>query len=434
MKILFVHPPSRMGHEDVALQRIKSSSPSLGLLQLASIARNHGHKVKFFDRRFSLRETIYFKPDLVAITAMTNEIESAASVARQCHLLKAKVVIGGCHVTAEPEKTREVYPELSNLVEGEGERPFTEMIGGDPEQYGSMDDLPDPAFDLIDWSQYKLSPFGCKKERSIGLVTSRGCFGKCTFCSRKVFGNKFRGYSVSRLIEMLERIRKDFGIDDFLFYDDLFTGNRKRLVEFCETILAKNLPYTWSVCSRVDVLDLPTMQLIKQAGCWLIEYGIESGSQKILDSIKKRIKKEQIINTLQITRKAGIISKGNFILGLPGETKETLQETIDFARKAPLDLMQHTFFAPLPGTEAYEHVSEYGEFNDSWSSTSTFAINFVPNGLTRETLLEASRKLFRSFYFNPKRLWKIFRMMSLKQMIEGAKTLYAVAFRKSSIA
>jgi radical SAM superfamily enzyme YgiQ (UPF0313 family) len=308
------------------------------------------------------------------------------------------------------------------VIEGEGEWKFVDFIGGESSKYKTMDDFPDPAFDLINWSKYRLSPFGSKKSHSIGLVTSRGCFGQCTFCSRAVFGNKFKAYSVPRLVGMLDRIYKDFGISDFLFYDDLFTGNRQRLTVFCNEILRLNLKFTWSCCSRVDNLDLESLQLMKKAGCWMIEYGIESGSQKILDRMKKNITLNQIRTVLERTRKAGIISKGNFILGNIGETKKTIRETIRFAYDLPLDLMQHTFLAPLPGTECWKEAKNAGAFNDSWQATNTFAINFVPDGLTMDDLKQASRWLTISFYSNPRRIIHLMKHLSWRQLWAGVKT------------
>jgi radical SAM superfamily enzyme YgiQ (UPF0313 family) len=373
------------------------------------------------DREFVPNWIKRFSPDLVAITAMTNEIGQASIIDRYCKKNDIPTVLGGCHITAEPYGTLIAYPEFTNIIEGEGEWKFTEYIGEDSKIFKCMDDFPDPAFDLIDWKKYRLSPFGCKKEKSIGLVTSRGCFGKCTFCSRKVFGNKFRGYSVHRLIEMLDRIKKDHGIDDFLFYDDLFVGNRRRLIEFCEAIIGRR--FTWSCCSRVDVLDLPTLNLMKRAGCWMIEYGIESGSQRILDSMKKGITLDTIRSTISLTRKSGIMSKGNFILGNLYETKKSLEETINFASSLPLDMMQHTFLAPLPGTECYEKAKNEGEFNSSWEATNTFAINFIPKELTNKYLKSASCWLTVKFYMNPCRWVQLKKHLTWRQIWSGIKTL-----------
>ena len=418
MRILFVHPPSSNHNDEIALQKIKSSSPSLGLLQLASIARSFGHEVKFFDREFNAIKLHNWIPDLVAITAMTNEIAVASEVASFFFGANIPTVLGGCHVTAEPYNTLIRYPQFKDIIEGEGEWKFTEFIGEDSSKFKTLDDFPDPAFDLINWNKYCLSPFGSKSKRSLGLVTSRGCFGKCTFCSRKVFGNKFRAYSVPRLIEILNRTT----FKDFLFYDDLFTGNRARLVEFCEKVI--KYKYSWSCCSRVDNLDYETMKLMKRAGCWMIEFGIESGSQEILDRMRKNISLEKIMNTLRETRRAGILSKGNFILGNIGETKKSLQDTIEFASIIPLDMMQHTFLAPLPGTECYEEAKTEGEFNPSWEATNTFAINFVPKGLTREDLLKYSNRLIRKFYLNFSRLLLISRHLTWRQLWAGIKTLF----------
>lgn len=411
MKILFVHPPVDL--EESELDSLKSSSPSLGLLSLAAVARQKGHEVRFMDRRFDPSEFWEFCPHVTAFTAMTVEYESANSIARwikERHT--SRTIIGGNHVTAVDD----AYDNFDWVCKGEGEWQFLEYLGEDPSAYHSLDDIPFPAFDLVDWSKYRLSPMGTKRDKSIGLVTSRGCFGKCTFCSRAVFGNIYRFNSAEYVVNEMRFLRERFGISDFLFYDDLFVGNKLRLVKFCELI--KGEGFTWSCCSRVDFISREIAKMMKDSGCWMIEFGIESGSQKILNLMKKGITLEGARLAVGITRAAGLITKGNFILGNVGDTHETIKETIAFAKDCDIDFMQHTFLSPLPGSDLFDTVPRMA----SWKDYSTFKIHYVPDGLTQKDMKKYSKRFWREFYLRPSMWLRYLNILGIKKLWKAIKT------------
>lgn len=406
MKILFLNPPTSFTqkYKDWDLSDVKSSSPPLGMLYLASVARRAGHTADFLDLEVnpSAFSTITsLKPDLVAMTAMTINANSAIEISKKLKSLKVPIILGGVHATACP-KEMESYELFDRVFVGEGERDFNSYIGGSP--FGdSLDDLPHPSYDLVDWKRYRLSVMGSRSEKSIGLVTSRGCFGKCHFCSRQIFGNRIRCHSVDYILDDLYRLKRDYGVSDFLFYDDLFVANKERLREFCERVKG----ISWSCCARVDTVTLQDLKLMKSAGCWLVEYGIESGSQVILDKMGKGINLEKVEKAIESTRKAGIKAKGNFIFGYVGESHETLAESLRFISRCKLDYFQHTFFTPLPGTDDYERAERYGEVNKEWTASNTFSINFIPKGLTREDLILTSRRAFLRFYLHPLRILRL---------------------------
>lgn len=417
------------------MSAVKSSSPPLGLLSIAAFIRKYGYEVKILDAQvdgFDLKVVEAFKPDVVGLTAMTMYISSAAQIAKAIkeNFPNIQTVLGGVHVTAEPERTKERY-QFDNFVLGEGELSFSNLLGNDG-FFETLDDLPYPAYDLVDLSKYRLSIMGTTSFRSIGLVTSRGCFGKCTFCCRKVFP-RFRWNSAEYVINELDFFNRQYGITDFLFYDDLFVGNKKRLREICEKLIGRG--YTWSCCSRCDTMDRKTLELMKKAGCWMIEYGIESGNQEILNLMKKGITKEQIHDTISKTSDAGIVSKGNFIFGNFGETVETLEETISFACGLKLDYFQHTFLAPLPGTEAYERADDFGDFNPDWEMCNTFRINFIPKGITKGNLIRLSKKAWRRFYLRPRIIWqelkKLRNLESMMRLLLSLEAFLKSLLRKS---
>ena len=197
----------------------------------------------------------------------------------------------------------------------------------------------------------------------------------------------------------------NYGVSDFLFYDDLFVGSRPRLKTICETIINEKLPFTWSCCARADFLHPDMMSLMKKAGCWMIEVGIESGCQRIIDSMRKNVTKERIAECVNSIAKAGMVSKGNFIFGNPGETHDSIMESINFACSLSLNYAQHTFLQPLPGSELYETAGKYGEFDPSWDRFNTFSINFISYGFTRDDLVAYSKIFWRKFYLRPHIMW-----------------------------
>jgi radical SAM superfamily enzyme YgiQ (UPF0313 family) len=241
------------------------------------------------------------------------------------------------------------------------------------------------------------------------------------------------------LINHLKELSEKYQVNDLLFYDDMFTGNKKRLTDFCNAMIEAGVPFTWSCCSRVDFVSyLDVLNLMKQAGCWCIEFGVESGCQRILDSMRKNVTKEKIANTIDMATKAGITTKANFILGHLGETHDSIEETIAFAKSLNVCFVQHTHLVPLPGSETYEMASKYGTWDPSWNRMNTLAINFVPYGMTREDLVHYSKKFWRSFYLQPKivlrELMKIRTREDLNRLWLAMKSFFKVTIlRKKSV-
>ena len=439
-RILLINPPVSFDvfYGEWDMSDVKSSSPPIGILSLASVLREYGYPIRVLDAHAEnaaisdiLKVVADFKPDVVGLTAMTVMIKASAEIALGIKREYPSIVtmIGGVHFTAEPIETLKRYPQFDYGVIGEGEIVFIDFLsrikdGKSIEDcqslawrsdekitvnqrrsfFNDLDEFPPPAFDLVPnlFIHYRLSVFGTKKFRSIGMVTSRGCSGKCTFCDLGVVGRGFRKINAKPLIAMMKDVWAKYGVTDFLFYDDLFVGNRPRLKEICDTIIAEKLPFSWSCCARADFLHEDMLKLMKEAGCWMIEIGIESGCQRIMDSMRKNVLKENIKKIVDAVHKVGIIAKGNFILGSPGETHDSIMDTINFACSANLDLAQHTFMQPLPGSELYETAGRYGNFDPSWDRFNTFSINFIPTGFTRDDMIYYSKLFWRRFYLRPR--------------------------------
>lgn len=438
MRLLFVIPPiaKKVLHGEWDLSAVDSISPPIGVLILTSILKEKGYDVNVIDayaEPISIKELIEkikdCSPDITAISFMTPAFNSALLLAQTIkeQLPKVYVVAGGSHVTAVPHETL-THQAFDFGVIGEGEITLIELLYAienkddlskvkgivfrnnhgqimltPPRDFiQNMDTLPFPDWRAVKLAQYRLSPIGTKGRFALPLITSRGCPCRCTFCDTGGVGPKIRGYSAEYVLHVIEDIVKNYGIREFVFYDDTFVALKKRVLEICEGIKKKNLKISWSCCARVDCVTRDMLEAMKSAGCWQIEYGIESGDQEILDKINKRISLEKVREAVKITNQIGIQTRGNFIFGLPGDTKETIEKTINFACSLELDYFQQGFLTPYPGSALYASAEKYGQFDKDWSKMNNTTINFVPTGMTKEELIMLSKKAFRRFYLRPK--------------------------------
>ena len=274
-----------------------------------------------------------------------------------------------------------------------------------------LDALPFPAWEILgDAFPHRFGPsiFNYRCTPMATLVTSRGCPFSCTFCDRSTSGKLGRYHSVEYVMEMCRTLAAR-GTRHVMFYDDLFTVKKKRVIELCEAMIRAKLPFTWSCNSHPNLLDLPTMQLMKRAGCWQIAYGVESGSQRVLNVVKHEVKLPRLRETLRMTREAGIRAKGYLMLGHPTEDLASLEETRVFLEDAELDVAQVTKFTPYPGTPAYPTIQQYGTFTEDWERMNAMNFIFIPNGLNEEILEEYFARCYRAFYTRPRVLWGLAR-------------------------
>lgn len=438
MKFVFIIPPitKEVLHGEWDLSGVDSVSPPLGVLILAATLKKRGYDVSVIDayaERLTLKETIKkisdFNTNAVGISFMTPAYESAISLAKAIkedlrHIL---IIVGGAHITALPKETLQ-HAEFDYGVIGEGEETLPDLLDALDEKrnlFGvdgivfkdtdgaiqctkkrafiqNMDALPFPDWGVVNLKNYRLSPVGTKGKYALPLLTSRGCPCRCTFCDTGGVGTKLRGYSTEYVLSMMDEVITKYGIREFVFYDDTFSALKKRTFEICEEISRRGWKIDWSCCARIDCISKEMLQVMKRAGCWQIEYGIESGCQEILDRVNKKISLEKVKEVIKWTKQAGIQTRGNFIFGFPGDTKETIERTIDFACSLELDYFQQGFLTPYPGSAIYLSAEKEGDFNRDWRKMNNITINFVPNGMTKEDLIALSKKAFRRFYLRPK--------------------------------
>lgn len=437
-KIVFCKPPLPLEKLYGKLSKGGNEMPPLGLCYLAGVTMKNNFETSIVDSlplglnfKETVNEIIKQRPKYVGITAVTISIGNAARLAL---MLKEKdrnlvIIIGGPHVTAVPEQTLKKFPQFDIGVISEGEITIVELLSAlennenlrlvkgiifrengnlysteRREFIKDLDTLPFPAWDLLPdiTKYYQPAADSLAKLPSTSLVTSRGCYGKCTFCDQSVFGNRCRANSAEYVMRMIKHLYYDYGIKDIHIFDDNFTLFRPRLKELCNMIIDEKMDLSLFCMARVDTVTPEILKLLRKAGFWQIAWGIESGSQKILDNIKKNVTVRQNEETLWWSRRAGIRNQGYLMLGNFGETKETVMETFDFIKRAPIDDFHITYFMPFPGSPAYEEIDKYGTFDRNWDRVSEFFPNFVPNDLTVKQLLRYHKLAYMKFYLRPK--------------------------------
>jgi len=218
-----------------------------------------------------------------------------------------------------------------------------------------------------------------------------------------VTGKTMRAHSAAYVVRMMQNMRRRYGIRCVMFEDDNFLAFRKRLHDMADMMRDQRLDMTWSCTSRVDIANAKTLETAKRMGCWQILFGVESGSQRILDFYRKRITIEQTARTLDMAKAARLYTKGFVIIGNPCETIDSLEETRRFLLSAALDDISVTYFTPYPGAEVYGTVEQYGKFLDRrWEALTCFEIVFLPHGISSEALQHYQRMIFKDFYFRPR--------------------------------
>lgn len=437
LKVVLINPP----------QFTRYSQPPMGLALIAAVLERAGYPVDVVDANALKLSPENIAPhvigaDVVGLTAMTPTINAAVTTAR--YLKKAHpnstLMLGGTHATLLPEETLASTPEIDVIVRGEGEQTTIELLhalehkqplNGIPgisyRKNGEvvsnpavstnieLDAQPFLAYHLLPWRRYKPHPPHGRALPFAAIITSRGCPYRCSYCSKPVFGNKFRGQSPERVVDEIAYYKERFGIKELAFYDDVFTLDKKRAHAIADNIIKRGLKICWTCEARVNLVDKELLHHIKQAGCYAIAYGIESASQKILDTLNKDITPEQVEETVRITREVGLQTIGYFMLGSPGESPETISKTIEFAKKLKLDFAQFSITTPLPGSELYDLYRKDNKGHIPWedfvywkAGAQTSPV-FESDSLSRTELQHWVRKAYKEFYLRPSYIWQRIR-------------------------
>lgn len=431
--------------------------PPLGLGYLAAFLRKAHHQVLIFDgtlKNASLSDfqkaSAKFRAELVGLTVLTRGYQQSKNI---IHCLKQRhkklpIVIGGTQVTAAPKEViRDLKADFAIIGEGEvtlselataiqeGKKSFRKIMGlGFKTANGKviinqprplikdLDSLPFPAWDLMPPKKYRIAPIlePAKAFPIAPILSSRGCPFNCSFCASNVtWRRKIRFRSPKNVLAEIKMLKNDFGIKEIHFCDDNFTMDIKRAEKICDLMINEkiNLPWQCPNGVRIDRLTLILLKKMKKAGCYALGLGIESGNQQILNKNNKNLNLKIVPRVLKNIKKVGIESYGFFILGLPGDNKNTIQETIDFALNNPFNRAWFNIFTPYPGSSAFIKWQGRKKFKQiNWHAHDCSTAVVQTNDLSAKDLETLQKKALIKFYRRPKIFFNVLSHLGLKEI------------------
>jgi radical SAM superfamily enzyme YgiQ (UPF0313 family) len=453
-RILCIVPPTgRFIREDrcqTPIEKLKTVAlrPPIDLLYAAGSFEAAGCEVRlkdypgeelgWGDLENELRE---FDPQLILLSITTPSLARDLEAAALAKRVKPGIltVAKGAHFNTLDEDALHRYANLDMVLRGEFEPacrslaqgvPWEQIPGltyreadgrivrtADPGYIEELDSLPYPARHLAHNALYVRPDTG---EIQTTIVTNRGCPFSCIYClANQVGGRRNRMRSVENILGEIEQCVERYGIRSFLFRSDTFTANRQWVIDLCRQIRERNLDIAWVCNSRVDTLDAELLAEMKAAHCWMIAFGIESGSEEMLRHIGKKADLDTACRTLSLTRQAGIASSVYFMVGFPWETRQTLQANERFARELDPDFLEVFYPYPFPGTQLHQEVVRLGLVprgeipRQAYDRPAMAGLN-----LSREELAEARGRLLRSFYLRPRVIWRTLRRVrSWREMV-----------------
>jgi anaerobic magnesium-protoporphyrin IX monomethyl ester cyclase len=416
MKILLIYPywlEERVNTEDVVV-------PPIGMYYVGAVLKENNYDVEILNW-CKINETpekiseilLEKKPDVIGFSILQANRWGGIEIARIAKQIdpKVKIVFGGVSATFLWEHFLTHFPEIDYVVIGEGEYTFLHLVRCiEKKEYEHIENIRGIAFKkdgkvvrtkpaeyIQDLDQL---PVPAKYFEYQHLSLTRGCPGKCTFCgSPKFWGRKVRFHSVDYFVEELELLYKK-GINFFYFSDDTFSVNKKRVIEICKKILKKNLRISWNAISRVNYMSEQVLSWMRKAGCIQISYGIESGSEKIRAYLNKKITTVEIEKTFDITLKYGILPRAYFIYGSPGESRKTIQESIDLIKRIKPLVIYSSVLSLFPGTALYSQYKKKSNLSeDIWLNRIEDIKYFETDAkLSREAVISFGKKLRTTYY------------------------------------
>ena len=437
VRALLINPPTKTQMTGVLFS---SMCEPLGLIYMAAVLEQHGIDVGVIDghieglKHEELESRIAeFDPDVVGIACMMAETYSdSAEVTRTARRAapKAKIILGGHNSSFVADKIIENLPEADYVVVGEGEHTFLELLRsisnksdigrvkgvmcrnngratftGVREPVQNLDELPFPAKHLLSqnarYGHFWYGGYRIALKNLSGMITSRGCPFGCTFCSCTAFsGRRIRTRSPENVVKEMEYLVNERGVEQIFIVDDNLTAFPKRIIEICRLIKERKIDVNWFCEGRVDMASEEMYKAMAKAGCWLIFFGLESGSQRILDYYKKKTTVEKGWQAVALAQKAGIDVVGSVIVGAPIETEEDYQKTLNFIKRADMDILSVSSLKVLPGTELWRKFEESGAIKPSdWNKY--FEIFDVFDGHSKEKIRGWMKTSESGFYLRP---------------------------------
>lgn len=423
MNILLVNPACR-----------EPALIPLGLGYIASVLRRQGHNVKIMDLNAENKDLPAIEKELASIeyeligigglTTTYGFVKKFSSISKKVKP-EAKIIAGNMVSTAHPalllqnsdvdicvidegeltidELAHKIknFPNLQD-IDGIAFKRDDEIITTKPRRrIKDLDNIPFPAWDLFPMDRYLYNPiYNEHGRRSVNVSAVRGCPFQCIYCSRP-FGSLTIARSADSVISEVRALVERYRVEFIAFSDDLFITNRRWVMDLCDKLMNERMGVGWGTSGRVNLVDMELLRKMRKAGCETLSYGFESGSQKILDNMKKAVTIEQAKKAIDMTRRAGIAVEGSFMIGMIGETEETVNETVDFIKKTGLTLHRFFYTTPYPGTPLYEIARKMGRIpcdEDKYVTSlgemySTFLVNLTQMKDEKlKTLKEVSEK------------------------------------------
>lgn len=447
MKILFLHPHGSnwlSGMKDIST--VFNLMPPLGMLSIAAVLERAGIDAEIIDCYATplplaelVDEIIRRGPDCLGISTTTSSFNEGYRIAAAVKEKAPQIftLFGGAHACTIGAPLLDSFPAIDALVVGEGENTTLELaqagfkglgqipgvayrgadgkgvLSGVRELIQNLDDLPFPAYHKLPLfpQRYNLPLFSYPTAPNTSIISSRGCPYSCSYCDRSVFNRGFRFNSPEYIVEHVAMLNRDFGIRHVFFYDDLFTFDRKRVAEFCKIKARMGLNVTYNCIARLEHVDAELLTLLKQSGCWQVNFGIESGDPEILKQHRKFFGLDEVGRKLLMVKEAGMRVKGLFMVGLPGENETAIRRTIDYALSLPLDEVNVTKFTPFPGAPVYRTIRDHGEFNEDWDLMNCLNFVFIPHGMTKQQLEDLYNEFIHRFYHRHRITWGYTKML-----------------------
>ena len=442
MRVILINPPIdcvlENGNASPVTSYLFYNSAPLGLLYIAGMLEQAGETVAAIDGAAEqlnvqkvVERVLEFNPDMIGIGSFTVSFETTKRLAAELKavLPEVPIVLGSYHVTLVPEDAM-ADTNFDVGVLGEGEHTMLELVehyrSGTPleeiagivyrnedaslhftaprKKFKALDELPFPPRHLLPPNIYRPVPVDEHAFPKFSMVTSRGCPHACAFCQKSRTG--YRSHSPGYIVDEIEHVVRDFGVQDIAFVDSLFCANKKRVHAICDEILRRGVKVSWTCSSRVEVVDKPLLEKMKAAGCWRTRFGVESGSDRVLDFISKGITKEKIRNAITWADEVGLRPKAFFMVGHMPDDRASILETIEFAKSIPLHDVTVQINTILPETPQEEMWKLEGDkwgriVNPSTDEKSFWEPTFVPWGMEPAEIIDLHRQFYREFYFRP---------------------------------
>ncbi|EFI33463.1 Radical SAM domain protein [Desulfonatronospira thiodismutans ASO3-1] len=437
-KIVLVHPLGySSGKSGRDISRMANIMPPLGLCGLASYLEHRGLEADIVDfnaRPDSVQRLkdilIHKRPAYIGFSCTTSSFLDGIRLARESKTLlpDIRVVFGGVHVSSLGEEMMHQHAVIDYAVVGEGEETLAQLMqncGHAPGIPGliyrepgnrevvftgrrplldDLDELPYPAYEKLEGfpKSYPLPIFNYPKSPNTSAITSRGCPYSCSYCDRSVFQKSYRFNSAEYIYEHMRYLNQHFKVRHINFYDDQFSFKLKRLERLTDMLVNRPLNMSFNCAVRSEHLTESLLKRLKDAGCWMISLGIESGDQDMLHALNRKVNLEKLAERVRLIKKYGIRVKGLLMIGMPGETEASVEKTRQFLFSLPVDDFNLTKFTPFPGAPVYRTIREYGDFQEDWSRMDCMHFLFVPQGFTLQRLEELHRSFYRDHFKRPR--------------------------------